>query len=444
MYELEQVEQMRAEAVGVTMVNPVAAVALVITSVLILMLPRKHVLIPFFIMTLLIPSVQRIAIGTLAFYLYRILIIVGWIRLIYRSEFRFGNSIDKIFALFVFVHVIAVIALRQSGSGIVTSMSYTLDMIGSYVLMRSIIRDYDDVDRVTKTLLLVAVIIATGMLYEQIVHKNLFAFLGGVQEDTLSREGRYRSQGSFDNPILAGSFGVILLPLFAYLYSNNKKNKTMALIGIISTAVISYTSSSSGPIIGYVGALFALLLYPARRFIKIIRWTIYLGIIGLHLVMKAPVWSLIGRIGVVGGSTSYHRYTLVDQFIRRIDEWWLVGTMKTAHWSQFESTWDIANEYVQTGVSGGIFSLILFIVLISKCFSQIGEGMHKLGSASDKTFLFWAAGSMMFAHMAVFMGVSYYGQMYLMWILTLALISALSDLSKKANAKPEHVILALL
>ena len=68
--------------------------------------------------------------------------------------------------------------------------------------------------------------------------------------------------------------------------------------------------------------------------------------------------------------------------------------------------------------------------------------MHRLGSTSDKTFLFWAAGSMLFAHMIAFMGVSYFGQMFLTWILTLVIISTFSDLTEKQNDAPKPVLAA--
>jgi hypothetical protein len=430
MYELSQVEQMQAEATGVTMVHPIAAIALIITAFLLLILPRNKALIPFFMLTMLVPSLQRISIGTLAFFLFRILILIGWLRLFIRAEFVFGNKIDKIFGAYVLSHILAVIVLWQSGSGIVRGLSFTLDMFGSYVLMRSLIMDYDDIDRIIKAFAYIVLIIGASMVYEQIIHKNIFAFMGGLPVDTYVREGRYRSQGSFGHPILAGCLGAVMFPLFVYLYVQ-KHAKILAAIGIGSSLVMVITSSSSSPAFAAMAAIVALLLFPFRGFMKIIRWGLLTGIISLHLVMKAPVWALIERVEVFGGSSSYQRYVLVDQFIRRFNEWWLVGTKSTADWNEYVSTWDVANEYVQTGISGGIFSFILFIVLIIVCFGKIGQGMKSLEQNSDKLFLFWAVGCMLFTHLTAFMGVSYFGQMFLLWTLTLSVIATLSDLSMK-------------
>ena len=41
--------------------------------------------------------------------------------------------------------------------------------------------------------------------------------------------------------------------------------------------------------------------------------------------MKAPVWALIQRIDIVGGSSGWHRYELIDQCIKHFSDWWLMG-----------------------------------------------------------------------------------------------------------------------
>ena len=66
-------------------------------------------------------------------------------------------------------------------------------------------------------------------------------------------------------------------------------------------------------------------MWPVRHRMKIFRWGVTICLIGLQLVMKAPVWALIQRINLVGGNSGYHRYELVNQAILHFREWWLVG-----------------------------------------------------------------------------------------------------------------------
>ena len=45
----------------------------------------------------------------------------------------------------------------------------------------------------------------------------------------------------------------------------------------------------------------------------------------LHFVMNHGIWHLIARIDLVGGSTGYHRFHLIDKAIAHFGERWLVG-----------------------------------------------------------------------------------------------------------------------
>jgi hypothetical protein len=58
----------------------------------------------------------------------------------------------------------------------------------------------------------------------------------------------------------------------------------------------------------------------------------WVGLVGalavLHFfVMQAPVWHLISRIDLIGGSTGWHRYIIFDAFLdslRRLVPHWLL------------------------------------------------------------------------------------------------------------------------
>lgn len=435
---LNELEVFEASKIrDVTVVHPIAVAALVITIILMVSLPRRKVLIPFFLMAILIPLNQRIAIVTLDFYFVRILIIIGWIRILVRSELYFGNSIDKIFASTVFSSVIASIILWQSLNSAILGFAQMIDILGSYVLIRSLIRDFDDIDLILNLFVFISIALAGCMIIEQVTHKNIFYIFGGVPEFTFLRDNRFRSQGSFGHPILAGTFGAVMLPSFIYLWSQKKINRLLAIVGICSTAVIVFTSSSSGPVFAYMGAIMGLLLFYARRHMRAIKWGVLFIVVAVHFAMNAPIWALIGRSAVFGASTAYHRYTLVDQFIRRFGEWWLLGTKSTIHWSEHLSTWDVANQYVKIGTSGGAITLILFFVLIFLCFNSMGKGIKIFEQTPERLFLYWAAGAMLFTHLVAFMGVSYFGQIFLLWTLTISIISTLSDLLNSTH--PDQV-----
>jgi hypothetical protein len=140
--------------------------------------------------------------------------------------------------------------------------------------------------------------------------------------------------------------------------------------------------------------------------------------------MKAPVWHLIARIDLVGGSTGWHRYQLIDRSIKRFGEWWLLGTDSTAHWGHI--TTDITNQYVLEGVSGGIVTLVLFVAMIVFAYKGVGTLCRIYRRSHPRLILSWAFGVSLLAHTMMFMAVSYFGQIIVVWYLLLAMIASMA------------------
>jgi hypothetical protein len=412
-----------------TLLHPVAFVLFIITVFLILTLSREKVLIPFLFMVIIIPYSQRIAIFGLDFFLSRLLVLIGILRIIIQREIVFENKIDKRLALMFVCYLIARILLWQNIAMTVRSVGVIIDFFGSYILIRSLLRNIEDFNRMFKTLIVITVIIAASMIYEQITGKNIFYIFGGVPESTFIRDGGYRSQASFGHPILAGCFGATLFPIYYYMLKEKAVSIVISIIALIACITITITASSSGPVLAFIAGTGSLLLFNYRKYMKHIRWTALLLVLSLHIVMQAPVWALIGRAAIFGSSTAYHRFLLVDNFIRRFGEWWIIGVKETGHWHEHISTWDIANYYVHVGVEGGLATFIMLISVIVSCYSTIGKGLRVFSNNSERLFLYWAIGSAFTAHLVAFWGVSYFTQMVFMWSFILAVISSAHDIA---------------
>jgi hypothetical protein len=224
---------------------------------------------------------------------------------------------------------------------------------------------------------------------------------------------------SFGHPILAGTFGAITLPLFVGLWCK-AGNRVSASLGVVAATVITLVSVSSTPAVAFVGSIGALCLWPLRRTMRLIRWGLVLSLLSLHVVMKAPVWALIGRMDVVGGSSGWHRYYLVDQFIRRFGDWWLLGTKDYANWGW--TMWDVANQYVAIGQSSGLLPFIFFLVVIVYGFKYLGRARKAAqGHWRSEAFL-WALGVALFSNVVAFFGISYFDQTMIAWYALLAII----------------------
>jgi hypothetical protein len=178
----------------------------------------------------------------------------------------------------------------------------------------------------------------------------------------------------------------------------------------------------------FAAAVAALCFWPLRGRMRLVRWGVLLTLISLHLVMKAPVWALIGRMQVTQGASAYHRFELLDEFIRHIGDWWLIGTEFTRTWGYF--TDDVANTYCIVAKHSGLLGLILFVRLLATGFREVGLRRNDAGADRATEIMIWAFGASLFAHLATFMGTSYFDQTHVLWGLTLAMIASLGLLSE--------------
>jgi len=434
---------------GNTNLNPVILIWVLLAVLLILLLPRKYVIVPFFLTALPIPIGQVLIIGGVHLSMFRLVIIFSLCRVLANriqgaasSHKIHFNPIDKAFLWYCIASVITFTLLFQDSQAFVSRVGFALDSLGTYFVLRLLFEDEMVVDRTIKVLAVVSGVVALSMLNEQRTGLNLFSIFGGVPQFTNIREGTLRSQGPFAHAILAGVFGAITIALFIRLWWR-RESRALACLGIISSLVIIVTCRSSTPLAAGLGVVVVLCLWPVRARMRLLRWGIVCALVGLHIVMKAPVWALIGRFGGVGGSSGYHRYILVDNFIRRFDEWWLFGVQDTSHWGY--DMWDVSNQFVAVGVSGGLITFVLFIAVIVYCFKGVGRARKEAEIAGDAVRArgFWALGAAVFANLVAFFGITYFDQTQLVWYATLAMIAALTfspDSARQYAPEVEHPV----
>ncbi len=409
-----------------TMLSLPTAVVMVVTIILLLGLPRRYAIAPLLIAILMVPTGQALVIAGVHFTVTRILILIGlgrWVisrrgrpRAIFAGGF---NSIDRVFSLFAFMQLVAFSVEWMAAQAIIKGLGNFLDTLGGYILLRSLIRDEEDIRRTIKVFAIVAVVMGACMINEQVTQHNIFDLFGG-QGLPAVRDGKIRSQGAFEVFITAGSFGATLLPLLVWLWSA-AKSKIIAYLGMAGATAMTVTSNSSTPDLVYVAGILALCFWPFRRRLRVFRRGLVVSLIGLHLIMKAPVWALIARIDLTGSSSGDHRFRLVDNFIRHFGEWWIVGFKDYNNWGW--DMWDLSNQFVAYGLTGGLITLTLFIALLSQSFAGLGRARKLVAQNRSEAWLFWCLGAGLFAHVVAFWGVSYFDQMQFAFCSLLAIIS---------------------
>jgi hypothetical protein len=321
-----------------TLLHPLVAVAMILAILMMFVLSRKYIIVPFLFATFLIPLGQVLIVGGFHFTVLRIVIISGCFRLLVLkllsqlNPLAGGfNKIDMAFSCWAFFYALDAVLLWMSRDVLVNRLGFLVDAFGAYFFLRFLISDHEDIRRTFKVFAFIVAIMSVCMLSEQVAQRNVFGLVGGVAAIPALREGKIRSQGVFQHAILAGTFGATLFPWFIGLWRWGR-SKRVAALGLVGSTIITLTSASSTPILAYASGIFGLCFWPFRRRMRMIRWGLMLTLIGLHLMMKAPVWALIARIDLTGSSSGYHRYMLVDNAIRYFSSWWVFGVKDYNTW----------------------------------------------------------------------------------------------------------------
>lgn len=414
--------------------TPAALLFFNILVTLLIFLPRRYAALPILLSVFYMTGGPRIDIGSLTFYVNRLLILVGTLRIFLRREWPEAapNKIDKAYYLWIIIMFFTGSLRTLEINTIINRAAQVFDAIGIYFLFRSFIQDTEDIKQVLHWITVLLIPLASIMLFERLGSYNIFSILGGVNEIPVLRGGRLRCQGPFANPILAGTAGATSLGfIFAYRFYNKNSVFTFSL-GVLSSFIIVFVSNSSGPILSLmfigVGSAFWFFRYKMKEFQ--IAFVIFL--ITIAVFMEAPIWYLIARIDLTGSSTGWHRAELINSAIMYFNEWWLLGTDYTRHWMPTGITWspdhtDITNHYISMGVRGGLFTMLAFINIIVKGFNTIGIKINSFCIKREDQLMLWFLGTILFSHSVTFFSVRYFDQTIMLFYLLVALLSVIND-----------------
>lgn len=412
------------ETADTTVINNIGIALTLLMCILMLVLPRRYALLPVLVLTCYMSMGQQIVVAGLHFTMIRILVIFGWLRVLLRGEVgRIKLSgIDKALIWWTISGTVLYCLLWQTSEALINRSGYAYNALGLFFLFRILLKKREDIEQMSRMFALCMVVLAVLILGEKFSGRNIFAIFGGVSETAVVRDGVIRCQGPFAHPILAGTFAATNVPFFMALWWKSKLDKIIALLGVAASTVIVVASGSSGPVMAFGFAVVGLCMWPLRRRMRLIRWGLAIGVVALHLAMKAPVWFLIARMSVFDASTGFFRARLIDATIRNFSTWWLLGTRSTGEWGP--GLFDITNEYISQGVHGGLLTMVLFVLMISRAFGGVGRTVrgYKNSPTSVKIGA-WAMGCALLAHCATYFSVSYFDQNIVTWFLLLAVIS---------------------
>jgi hypothetical protein len=392
-------------------------------------LPRKLAFLPLIIAAFHVGNVELFSNLTTA----RLVILCGIVRAIAFGDFRFSfrNKIDVMFIVFAFLAILSIPAHKSEYVNPTTErLGLIFNVFGSYLYGRAFIPDFAALGRFSMCLAFVLMPLAAAMAVEQTTGRNAYVVLGSKSSVAVEREGRKRAAGPFSHSILAGTAGATSFPFMIILW--RQRQRALAVVGIGACMVTAVASASSAPLAALGIATVALFLWPFREHVRKFQVLVILALLALHMTMEKPVWYLMAKMDLAGGSTGRHRAVLIDSAITNFHDWWLAGTDYTRNWTQFGVSWspdhaDITNYYLRMAVIGGLPLMLTFIAIILVTFRYLGKRMlllREYGSANE--FLLWCVGCTLFAHSINILSISYFDQMYAVLFLLIGMASSLS------------------
>ncbi len=391
-----------------TVLHPVGVGVLVLCCIYMLIARKDHAILPLLLLMLVIPSAQRVSILAMDFSFIRIGLLVVLVRMLMKRENQGvgWQKSDSLVLAYVIWGIVAYGILTASVSGFVTRAGYMLEAGGAYTVARVYVRDLPSLVRYINFLGLLSVVLASFFIFENSTGRNLFSVFGGVHEYTQMREGKLRCQGPYSHPIIAGVVWIGVLPWFLALPALGYTAWRSATF-VVSASIIVVLTASSTPIAGFFAVFIGIAGFFLRTRVKQVLIVFVSMLVSLQLAMSQPIWHLLARVDLVGGSTGWHRFLLIDSAFRNFTEWFVVGLLSTRHWGR--GMRDITNQYILEGLRGGIISLVLFLWI----FGSILRGLINSLTGSvlpGRDWVIWMAVTVLLVNLFCFLGISYFGQ----------------------------------
>jgi len=391
--------------------NATGYLVMLVTSGLMLAVPRRWALLPLMIAAFFVPRDQEIEIGPMHFPMIRLLVVLGVLRALARGERIAGRLHFLDWTVIFWALWYLVSSFFHESQALVTRLGNLSNDLGGYFLFRVYLRSPEDVWNLCRMVCVLVLPLAVLMLLEKFMARNLFDLFYLGKAGAYFRHGHVRAYGPFAHPIAAGTIGAACLPMALCLWRQTRK---LALVGLIASGIIIVTSTSSGPILTAFAILGGMALWNYRSHTRTIRWLVVCMVVALNFVMNDPVYYLIGRIDLTGSSTGWYRANLIRQAIEHFGEWWLAGTDVTYLWPGTNrvpgtTECDITNYYIRMGVNGGFMLILLFIGMMSAAFVAVGRVVRRSHAVTPpQKFLAWTLGSILFGHAVTFFSLSYF------------------------------------
>jgi len=420
--------------------NALGAAILVVVASVVLLAPRRWALLGMVAGVMYLTQAQRLDVGEFNIYAARFVELAGFARVVMRKELAL-KQLNRLDWMLIALHLFTVtVFVLRSNEPKTYEVGVAVDALLSYLSFRALV---DGIDTFRWFLLrFLILLLPYGVLVgiETLTFKNPFAALGGVEMakggDLWVRGGRLRAAGSFGHPSLMGTVGAAFLPLYLGLWLEGRM-RAIATLGIAGCLALVWASNSGGPATCVAFAVIGWMFWTLRRSMEWVRRALLAVLVIFAILMKAPFWFLIARLGNIIGGDGWHRAELLDAALRNLDRWWFVGMplLDTSGWLPYRNTLtgavDMTNHFLVFGIAAGLGSVVLLIAVLTQGFKHVGRALATAEADPSRfresRFIYWALGVTLNVHLANWFSITYWDQVSLIWFCHVALISSLTS-----------------
>jgi hypothetical protein len=424
--------------------NATSGTILLTLLVGVLFAPRRWALLAILVGVFFLTQGHAVNLAGLAIFPIRFLAVAAFARVLLRREFTWSqlNKID--WAVLIAYNYSALVWILRSQETAAEQFAFAIDPTVCYLALRGLVAKVEDLRWLLRAFAPLLVPFTALVVLERVTGQTSFDLVGANWQ-LYVREGITRSSGAFRHASLLGSVAAAFLALYVGLWGRHDDRKYAALGGTLCAALI-VLSNSGGPLTSALVAMAGWLLWPLRDRMHVVRRVLLAVLVLLIVFMKAPIWYLPFKVSAIVGGGGYHRGLLMESAWNDLGRWWLVGMdlRETLPWIPYEHGLtggvDITNEFIVFGLKGGLASVLLLILVLRLAFNGVGRKLQAIRhdrSELATVALLWGLGVALIVHTISWLGIAYFDQSWVVWLLHLATVSASLERSRiEGTAEP--------
>ena len=415
--------------------NALSGTILLTLLVAVALAPRRWALLAMMAGVFFLTQGHSVNVAGASIFPIRFLEAAAFARVVLRRELLWSqlNKIDG--TLLLVYNYTALVWIIRSSEVTAAQFAFALDPTVCYLAFRGLLAKLEDLRWLLRAFVPLLVPFTILVALERVNGQSSFAMVGANWEQYV-RNGIARCSGPFRHASLLGSVAAAFLAMYVSLWWK-KQDRAFAVLGAALCGGLVVLSNSGGPLTSALAAIAGWMLWPLRDRMRLVRRAM-LGVVALLvLFMEAPIWFLPFKMSQVVGGGGYHRGQLMESAWNDLSRWWLFGIdlRETLPWMPYEhgatGGVDVTNEFIVFGIKGGLAALLLLVLVLFLAFGNIGRKLESIRLVNEKASaneaLLWGLGVALVVHTVSWLGIAYFDQSWVIWLLHLAAVSAASD-----------------